>query len=166
MPHIRPIQPHEVEAAKHVIFVTAHAIFDSTIPLEQAIARYAHELQDMDDIPRNYLQGGAFLVMTNGKNIIGTGAIRRLDDATCELKRLWLLPRFQGRGLGYRMMQALLAEAHQRGYQRMRLKTDPLHQTRALAFYRRLGFVDIPLYGEDDGDICLEMAVTGGNVLS
>lgn len=157
---IRPIEPHEWMQAKRIVYRVAHVIFNDPRALEDSIAYYEarHELKDMDDIQEHYFDnGGIFLVMLEGDEMICTGAIRKLDEETCELKRLWLLHDYHGRGLGYRMLQELLSLARARGYRRIRLETDPIAQSRALEFYRRIGFYEIPRYGEQNDDVCMEM---------
>jgi len=159
---IHPIQSEQVAEAKRVIYTVARELFSDPEPLEEVIAacEARGELSDMDDIQHNYFEnGGTFLVMMDHGTVIGTGAIRRLDDHVCELKRLWFLMAYQGQGLGYRMIRELFAIARAKGYQTMRLETDPTHQSRALAFYQRLGFSEIPRYGDDPDDIGMEMAL-------
>jgi len=160
MIEIRPLQLHEVPQAKRLIYEVAFHIFHDDLPLEQGIPFYEArgELADMDNLQANYFEnGGLFLVMADGEQLIGTGAIRRLEDGICELKRLWFRLEYHGQGHGYRLLQALLAEARARGYKKMRLQTDAKFQTRAVAFYRRLGFSEIPFYGGDPDDISMEM---------
>src|SRR5688572_1705737 len=146
---IRTIQPDEVPVAKQLIYRVAHKLFKDTRALKASIAFYESrgQFHDMDDIQQSYLENdGIFLVLTDNDQIIGTGAIRRIDDETCELKRLWLLFEYHGKGLGYRMIQELFAFAREKGYQRVRLETDPNYQSRALNLYKRLGFYEIPRY--------------------
>ncbi|HSL45174.1 MAG TPA: GNAT family N-acetyltransferase [Anaerolineales bacterium] len=160
MINIRRIQPEDVTSAKRVIYRVAHQLFHDTRSLEESIAVLEAErrLHDMDDFQRTYFdQYGIFLVITDQERVVGTGAIRRIDDKTCELKRLWLLFEYHGQGLGYRMMQELLAFARQQGYARIRLETDRNDQSRAYNFYKRLGFYDIPRYGDHEDDVAMEM---------
>src|SRR5687767_9051738 len=120
---IRRIEPHEIPFAKELIYRVAHQVFRDTRPLGESIAFYESkgELHDMDDVQETYFgNNGTFLVMTDDGKIIGTGAICRLDDTTCELKRVWLLFAYHGKGLGYSMIQELLAFAREKGYQRIR----------------------------------------------
>jgi putative acetyltransferase len=91
--------------------------------------------------------------------MICTGAFRRFDDETCELKRLWLLHEYHGQGLGYRMLQELLSIAKKRGYKRMRLETDPVAQSRALNFYKQVGFHEIPGYSDRMDEVAMEMSL-------
>src|SRR5690554_7711389 len=118
MINLRHIQPHEATVAKDLIYRVAHRVFQDTRPLEESIAYYEarRQLADIDDVQRTYFDNdGIFLVMTDGDQIIGTGAIRKIDETVCELKRLWLLFEYHGRGLGYRMIQELLRFARERG---------------------------------------------------
>ncbi|HLF74661.1 MAG TPA: GNAT family N-acetyltransferase [Anaerolineales bacterium] len=160
MIEIRRIQPHEAAAAKRVIYRVAHEIFHDPRPLEKSILYHESrgELRDMDDIQQNYFEnGGIFLVTLDEDQIIGTGAIRALKDDICELKRLWLLTGYHGRGLGYRMIQELFSFAREKGYARIWLQTDAIDQSRALDLYKRLGFREIPRYTERTDDIALEL---------
>jgi putative acetyltransferase len=160
MIEIRPIRPDEWMQAKHVVYRVAYVIFAGTRPLEDFIAYHEsiHELKDMDDIQRNYFEnGGTFLGMFDNGEMICTGAIRRLDEETCELKRLWLLHEYHGQGLGYRMLQELLSIAKNRGYKRMRLETDPVAQSGALDFYKQVGFHEILGYSDRTDEVAMEM---------
>ena len=161
MIHVRPIKLHEWNPAKRLVYRVAHEVFKDTRPLAEAIAEHEArgELSDMDDIQNSYVEsGGIFLVMVNGDKIICTGAIRRYAEGVCELKRLWLLQEHQGKGLGYRMIQELLPFAKEAGYQRIVLETDPIHQKRAIEFYKGLGFYEILIpNARPEEDIQMEM---------
>ena len=160
MIEIRRIKPDEGPAAKRVIYRVAQDIFHDPRSLEESIAYHESrgELKDMDDIQRNYFEkGGIFLVMLDDNHLIGTGAVRQLEDDICELKRLWVLSQYHGKGLGYRMLQELFSFAREKGYKRIWLQTDAVQQSRALEFYRRLGFHEIPRYTDRTDDIAMEM---------
>jgi len=157
---IRRIKPNEVVVAKQLIYRVAHQVFHDTRALEESIAFYESrgELQDMDNFQKDYFDNdGVFLVMTEDDQIIATGAIRKIDTDICELKRLWLLSEYHGKGLGYRMMQELFTIAREKKYQWMWLETDRGHQNRAFNFYKRLGFYEIPRYSHNEDDIAMEI---------
>lgn len=157
---IRHLNPDEIEAAKRLIYRVAHQVFHDVRPLEESIAYYEArgQLHDMDDFENEYFHNdGIFLVMTDSDQIIATGAIRKIDHEICELKRLWLLFEYHGKGLGHRMMQELLSFAREKGYVRIRLETDPSAQSRAFNFYKRLGFYEIPRYSNNEDDVALEL---------
>ena len=162
MIEIRPIQPHEIPEAKLVIFSVAFELFKGADTLEESIVKFSAQgkLSEMDDVQRNYFDnGGTFLVTVKEGRIIGTGAIKYLEDGICEVKRIWLLSQYQGQGIGYRMIQELFNIARQKGYKTIRLETDPVIQKRAVEFYKRLGFYEIPRFGDDPDDIGMELVL-------
>lgn len=144
-----------------MIFTVAQFVFRETIPLDESIAKHTAQgkLGEMDDVQKNYFEsGGTFLVMLEDDRIIGTGAIRFLEEGVCELKRLWLAGEHHGKGYGYRMMQELIKNAREKGYKYMRLETDKVYQARAVRFYQQLGFYEIPRYeGDDPEDMAMEL---------
>ena len=152
---IRPIEQHDVPAARALILGVAARLFQADAT-EEFIKRHGHTLEDVDDYRRDYsAPDGLFLVAYDGDLLIGTGAIRRYDGDTAELRRMWLLEPYQGRGIGYRLWLRLEAFARTASYRRIRLTTDE-ENARARAFYQRLGFYPIDPYGDGREDIFLE----------
>ena len=159
---IRRLRPDEVPAARLLIYSVAHEIFNDTRPLGESMAYYDAQgvLEDMDDVQQSYFDdAGTFLVTVDRDRIIGTGAIKKLDDEICELKRLWFLKEYRGQGLGYRMTMELLSFARGQGYRRVRLETDPVAQSPAIRFYKRLGFYEIPRYRQSDDETAMELVL-------
>ena len=162
MTNIRIIKPEDVPIARRLIYFVAHEVYQDTRSLEESMTFYDSKgvLEDMDDVQRSYFDDdGIFLVMVEGNQIIGTGAIKKLDVEICELKRLWFLKEYRGKGLGYQMTQELLSFARDKGYQRVRLETDPVAQSQALNFYKRLGFYEIPRYSQNQDETALELVL-------
>ena len=158
---IRFIQKGEEEAVKQVIYKVAYNIFGFDGTLEDSIRHYEElgVLDDLKDVQANYFEAdGTFLVATNGERVIGSGAIRKIDTDTAELKRMWLLDEYHGQGIGYRLIQKLFDFAHKTGFQRIRLQTSS-EQIRALEFYRKLGFYEIPSYNKDTDEVSMEIHV-------
>jgi len=161
---IRPMAPGDVAEAKAMMLTVAASVFAPDHPAARFVNRHSPAMADVDDFPRQYgAPGGVFLLATDGEAIIGCGAIRRLDDDTAELRRMWLLPDYHGRGIGFRLAGELFAFARAAGYRRVRLSADAV-QTRAIRFYRRLGFYPIGRYRDTDDDVFLELALTPPDV--
>ena len=157
---IIPIQPHHVPAVKRVISAVAQRIFepDKTPDEFEDILAEEHELVDVDNFEQVYAAPrGLFLVILDDEKVVGSGAIKPLETDIAELKRLWLLEEYHGRGLGYQVVMQLCEFARQQGYKKIRLQTDSLQQ-RAVAFYRRIGFVEIPAYQANEyDDVSMEL---------
>src|SRR4051812_25784875 len=85
-------------------------------------------------IARNHPQG----------TVMGCIALRKLDEQTCEMKRLYVKPEARGNGVGWGLALTLLDQASGLGYTRMRLDTVPGKMDSAIAMYGALGFKEIP----------------------
>lgn len=152
---IQPLQPHQISAAKNVIATVCQEIW--SIDPEELFSRW-DSMPDIDDFACHYLgNSGTFLVLMDGNTVIGTGAVRALDATTGELKRMWLLKDYRGRGLGKTLVLRLVDFARQAGYERLRLDVfDPERQATAIALYQRLGFHFIDRYNDGFCSVFME----------
>jgi GNAT superfamily N-acetyltransferase len=103
---------------------------------------------DVDDIAAHYLaQGHLFLVAELAGVVVGTGALLFEDDgATCQLVRVSTRRDLRGQGIARLIVEALLAEARQRGRRRVWVETNEGWRD-AIALYQRLGFTIIERCG-------------------
>jgi putative acetyltransferase len=89
--------------------------------------------------------GGALLLAVYDDEPAGTIALRRLDAAAGEVKRLYLRPKYRGHGLGRRLLEAVTERAIAIGYERLYADTLP-QMLEALSLYQRAGFERIEAY--------------------
>lgn len=88
---------------------------------------------------------GCLLLALDDGEPAGCVAFRPLGTGSCEMKRMFVAPPFQGRGVGRALAERLIATAQDRGYTLMRLDTGFL-QVEAQSLYRSLGFREIEPY--------------------
>lgn len=94
------------------------------------------------EIPQHF---SAFWCMFDGDAVIGTAAVRELDADSCELKSMYLLEKYHGKGYGRSLLETTLSYAKQAGYRKMYL--DSLSTSvKAIRLYRRAGFADTERY--------------------
>ena len=90
--------------------------------------------------------GGIILVKDDqAGDFAGCVGIRKVDDRTAELKRMYVREAYRERGLGRALLDRAVQLARDLGYRRVRLDTMPT-MTRAIALYRAYGFREIEPY--------------------
>lgn len=89
---------------------------------------------------------GAFLVAYVDGEPVGCGAVKRHDDATAEVKRVWVVPEARGRGVARALMARLEEVAQALGYRGVVLETG-LRQPEAVELYESLGYRRREPYG-------------------
>lgn len=83
-----------------------------------------------------------FLLKKDGKSV-GCAAFRRLDEAVCEMKRVYIRPGARGSNQGAKLVDKVLQEAVLSGYKKICLDVLPEFKA-ALKLYRSYGFIEHP----------------------
>jgi ribosomal protein S18 acetylase RimI-like enzyme len=118
--------------------------------------------QELEALPGQYAPpGGILLIARDGEKAAGCVALRRLDDGSGEMKRMYVRDAYRGSGLGRRLAVAIIAEAGKRNYSRVMLDTLP-KLAPAIALYRDLGFRETGPYlaSPTPGAVCFELKVS------
>jgi GNAT superfamily N-acetyltransferase len=88
---------------------------------------------------------GGFVVALREGRAIGGGGFKRLDERTCEIKRMFLAPRWRGQGVSRPLLAAIEAAAREAGYTAARLDTGD-RQPAAQRLYDGAGYRRIADY--------------------
>ena len=95
--------------------------------------------------------------------LVGTGALKHLEDGHAELKSMRTAASVRGQGVGRAVLEHILGQAVDLGYQRISLETgtqpffEPAHQ-----LYLRYGFTDCAPFGSyqlDPHSRCMSRAL-------
>jgi putative acetyltransferase len=90
---------------------------------------------------------GTFLVARLDGVAVGCGALKRLDETSVEVKRMYVEPELRGRGVAKKILDSLEDAARALGARRLVLETG-IYQDEAIGLYRRAGFFEIECFGE------------------
>lgn len=95
---------------------------------------------DLEDIETYYFKNGGYLgIVIEDDVVVATVGIYKVDDATCELRKMYAAPSQRGKGLGKQLLEFSLAKAKELGFKRVTLETvSPLVE--AIGLYKRFGF--------------------------
>lgn len=90
---------------------------------------------------------GPLLLAASKGNVVGCVGLKRIDEQTSEMKRMFVRPDARGLGIGKLLANAICGEAKALAYRYIVLDTGP-KQTEAQSLYRSLGFREIDPYYE------------------
>ena len=111
---------------------------------------YPAESQHGYSVEKLVEQGVEFFVLYEYGEAAGCGGVQLFGDPAGgygEIKRMYIRPRFRGRGYAKKMLEWLEGVAATKGYQKARLEVG-VSQPEALGLYERTGYRQIPPFGE------------------
>jgi GNAT superfamily N-acetyltransferase len=133
-------------ADREELWRTARALvmqYADSLDIDLTFQDFQNEIQHLSD--QYGCPGGCFALASREGDFVGCGGIRRFDDRTCEMKRLYVQSSAQGHGVGRLIVQFLIDRARLLEYEAMLLDTLPA-MISAQSLYRSLGFEPIPPY--------------------
>ncbi|MBO5341411.1 MAG: GNAT family N-acetyltransferase [Lachnospiraceae bacterium] len=106
---------------------------------------------DVANVESHYMNNGCFWCLIDDNHVIGTIAIRKIDDTNriAELKRMFVLPEFQGNGYGRLLLEYAIKSAREQGYQKICLDTRKQFSV-AQHLYRSVGFRETERYNDNE----------------
>lgn len=106
---------------------------------------------DIADVEQNYMRNGCFWCLFDNEVLIGTVAIRTIDieHKVIELKRMFVLPEYRGKGCGRLLLEYAIAYAKEKQYYKICL--DTLKQfSAAQHLYQSSGFQKTTKYNDNE----------------
>jgi GNAT superfamily N-acetyltransferase len=135
---IRPIQCGDAPAARQLIETVWREHFHQHPDPFVRDFIYSR-LSDVDDAETADDDRAIFLCAVAEGAIIGTGAIKRLDDRACEMTRMFVASTCRGCGVGRAIADQLISFARGAGYDCIRLSSNNVLAA-SHRLYERLGF--------------------------
>jgi N-acetylglutamate synthase-like GNAT family acetyltransferase len=148
-PAIVAVYARRVNAAARLGRVIRQATSADAELVRTLLREYADSLdldlsfQDFDSELADPLRTNELVLLAKEEG--GCVTLRRIDEQTCEMKRLYVRPAMRNSGLGRALAEAVIAHARARDYNRMLLDTLPT-MSEAQTLYASLGFHETDAY--------------------
>ena len=101
------------------------------------------------------------VVVSVDKKAVGCGAIKKFDNTSLEVKRMFVSKDDRGKGVAQKVLQELETWAKELGYKKCVLETGK-RQVEAVKFYQKCNYKVIENYGqykEMENSVCFEKAL-------
>jgi putative acetyltransferase len=86
------------------------------------------------------------ILITDEDKPVASGAFRNLGDSTTEIKRMFVLPEYRGKGISKLVLSELESWAKEEGLTKAVLETGHPH-FEAISLYKKWGYLEIENYG-------------------
>ena len=107
---------------------------------------FQHFEEELQQLQQMYAPNvGGIILCRQGNEFIGCVGIRKLTETTAELKRMFVLPDYQGKGIGKELLKQAFFLAKNCGYKSVKLDTLNT-MLQAMNFYKKNGFIEIAPY--------------------
>jgi GNAT superfamily N-acetyltransferase len=101
--------------------VRARHNFDIVSMLGKSVHEYVETV--IDNFTNIRLSEGITYVLEIDGKVEGMGALIKLEEGVGEIKRMYIRPKYQGKGYGKEMFNRLITKAKELGYSTLRLET-------------------------------------------
>ncbi len=122
---------------------------DSNFKDYLGLQNYDYELENLE-IKYGKPEGRLYIAYFDG-DLAGCIGLRKIDAENCELKRLYVKPKFRGKKIASFLVKHIINEARGIGYKHILLDTLPFLET-AINMYKNYGFYEIPSYNNSPMD--------------
>lgn len=134
---IRDAEAADLPAVRGLLVETWHATYDGIYGWRR-VAEITNAWHSLDNLTAQLgRDSGAFLIALVGDEIIATSSARLEPDRAALLTRLYVLPQYQGVGVGRTLLQVTLACFPQAPVARLEVESQ---NEPAIVFYERMGF--------------------------
>ncbi len=106
---------------------------------ESCFVSFDKELNDLEA----FYSGGAILVGYEEDKPVACVAFRKINEESCEGKRLFIRPKYRGKGYARIMIKAMTDKASELGFKEVVFTTKPEVMSVGYGLYRRMGFEEL-----------------------
>ena len=114
------------------------------------------EIQNYDDelehLEKKYgLPYGRLYIAYYDDKVAGCIGLKKIDEKNCEMKRLYVRPKFRGKQIGEQLIEKIIRDAKEIGYSFMLLDTLPFLKS-AINLYKKHGYIQEKFLKDEYGE--------------
>lgn len=117
--------------------------YDINFPIKEALET------DMQTLAKFMPPNGRLLLAEIDDEMAGLACMKKNNETTCEIKRMYVRPNFRQKGVGRALVQKLIDDAKEMQFPIIRLDSSRF-MTSAHFLYHSFGFQDIEPYQESE----------------
>lgn len=118
------------------------------------LQNYDSELEHLAD--KYGLPDGRLYIVKIQNEVAGCIGLRKIDNENCEMKRLYVRPKFRGHKIANKLVEKIIDDGKRIGYKSMLLDTLPFLEG-AIYLYKKFGFNEIKSYNNSPMDTSIYM---------
>lgn len=135
-----------IQATSYTEYKAAENLFREYAAWLSIDLRFQHFEEELTQLKKMYAApAGGIILCKEDNEWIGCVAIRKINSEIAELKRMYVQPLHQRKGIGKRLLEEAIVLANQYHYIFMRLDTLN-YMIPAIALYKQCGFYEIAPY--------------------
>ena len=137
-----------LEEVSKIFSEYTNSILDKDIQMKDCLSSQNYD-KEIKDLKSKYaLPKGRLYLAYIDDLVVGCIALRCIDDKYCEMKRLFVRPGNRGYSIGRKLVEKVIEDAVEIGYEYMRLDTFPFMES-ATKMYKSYGFYEIDPYNDN-----------------
>ena len=139
---LRKATIEDVLSIKSVLKETWLSTYKEIFPLEiiEKITSVWHSEKNLQKQIQNDKNINLLAYIENSKEIVGIITIQKLDENSITLSRIYILPEYQGKGIGKILFYESLKNFDK--IEKVTLEVE-LENTKSINFYKKLGFTEV-----------------------
>lgn len=138
---------NDIEKVKTLFYEYTNMLIESNSDIKAylELQNYYSELNDLNE--KYGLPQGRLYIALFDNQLAGCIALRSISEECCEMKRLYVRPQFRGKKIARSLIELIINDAKETGYNYIVLDTLPFLRE-AIEIYKMFGFYEIPQYND------------------
>lgn len=139
---------YEIESIRSLFEEYTNMLIEKDVKFKEYLSEQNYDEEFENPMSKYAPPYGRLFLLKLDNTPIGCVALRKVNESTCEMKRLYIKPEYRGYGYSHLLIDKVIEEAKDIGYEYIILDTLPYLET-ALRLYKKYGFEEIDPFNDN-----------------